>query len=630
MLHFFRRFLNTWAARAFFIVLIGSFGLWGISGTVRDLASDTALATVGKRRIEPGEFQDAFRQQMAQVTRTLGGSSEPTAEIRRAVAGQTLERLVTQAALAEEAKSLGLVTPDSALTKAVHDIPQFRGRTGAFDRSQFNSVMRQNNLTEARFLELMRADLTQQQLMQPVQNGVAAPDTPARALYAYQHETRTADYVEFAFAAAPAPPAATPDDLQRFYENNAARYSAPEFRRIKIVVLSPEGLLRDVIVPEEDIAAYFQSHQSEFVRPENRSVQVVIAPDRDVATAIATPWVAGADWTAIQALAASKNSSAAALDDALPTDFPAPELATAVFGATVDQVVGPVQSSLGWQVFRVTKISSLNLSLAEAEPAIRARITRERATDLVYARTTKLEDAIAADPTLDSIPADLGAEAATGELDRNGNTRSGEPAPLPGPEALRPTLLGAAFNQVKGDLPRLVEGADGSYWALIVEDTEAPKLKPYDQIAAEVTEDWAADQRRHSQDVAAGKLLAAIKVGAKLDDAAIMQGVRVQRTVPVPRPDGKTPSPVTEKLAEAIFALPPGEPTMVETPDAFLVATVADIAAPDFGTDPVAARALRATLNQSLSEDVAATFASAVRSRARPTINRAMLDSFIQ
>ena len=616
MLHFFRRFLNTWAARAFFIVLIGSFGLWGISGTVRDLATNTALASVGARRIEPNEFQDAFRQQMAQVTRKLGGTTEPTPEIRRAVAGQTLDRLVTQAALAEEAKSLGLVTPDAALTKAVRDIPQFHGRTGAFDRTQFDSVMRQNNLTEARFLDLMRADLTQQQLMQPVQNGVTAPDTPARALYAYQHETRKADYVEFAFAAAPAPPPATPDDLRRFYDNNAARYSAPEFRRIKTVVLSPDGLLRDVTVPDEDIAAYFQSHQTEFMKPERRSVQVVIAPDRATGTAIATPWIAGADWTAVQAMAGERNASAAELTDALPADFPAPDLAVAVFEAPADQVTGPVQSPEGWLVFRVTKVDGgTHATLADASPAIRTRLTRERAADLVYARTTKLEDAIAADPTLDSIPAELGAEAATGELDRNGDTHSGDPAPLPGPEALRATLVGAAFNQAKGDLPRLTEGADGSYWALIVEDTEAPKLKPYDQVAT---------------DVAAAQLLATIKTGAKLDDAAIVQGLRVQQTPPVPRPDGKTPSPVPEELAQALFTLTPGEPTMVETSDAFLVATLANVASPEFGADPIAAKAMRAALTQSLTADVAATFASAVRNRARPTINRAMLDSFVQ
>ncbi len=630
MLHLFRRFLNTWAARAFFIVLIGSFGLWGISSTVQDLTRNTALATVGDRRIEPNEFQDAFRQQMAEVTRKLGDKAEPTAEIRRAVAGQTLDRLVTQAALAQEAKSLGLVTPDAELSRAVTGMADFRGRTGAFDRTQFNTVMRLNNLTEARFLDRMRADLTQQQIMTPVQAGVVTPDTPARALFAYQHETRTADYVEFAFAAAPEPPTPTPDELQRFYANNAARYSAPEFRRIKTVVLSPEGLLRDVTVPAEDVAAYYQSHPAEFVAPERRSVEVVIAPDQDSGQAIATAWIAGADWTAIQALAATRNAAATALDDALPADFPTPDLATAVFAAPAEQVTGPSKSSAGWPVFRVTKVKTMNQSLAEAEPAIRARLARERAADLVYERTTKLEDAIAADPTLDSIPAELGAEGASGEMDAQGNTRGGDPAPLPGPDALRPALIAAAFAQAKNDQPRLTEGPEGAYWALTVEDAEAPQLKPYAQVATEVAEDWAADQRRHAQEVEAAKLLATVKTGANLADAAIVQGLRVQQTPPVPRPDGTTPSPVAEELVRSLFTLRPGEPTMIETPTAFLIAAVTAITAPDFEADPAAAGQMRTVLTQSLAADVAATFATAVRTRIRPTINRAIFDSFLQ
>ena len=630
MLASFRRFLNTWVARAFFIVLIASFGLWGISGTVQDLTRDTALATVGDRRIEPAEFQDAFRQQMAEVTRKLGNKTEPTPQIRRLVASQTLDRLVTQAVLANEAKRLGIAVPDTALTAAVFAMPAFRGRTGAFDRTTFNAVMRQNNLTEARFLDLLRADLAQKQLLDPVQGAVVAPELPARALYAYQNETRTAEYIEFAFETAPAPPAPTADDLQRHYENNQARYSAPEFRRIKIVTLSPETLAVEVNIPDADIAAYFDTHRAELTRPERRSAEIVISPDRDGAAMLATAWIGGADWMAIQAQASAAGAAATSVDDAQPADFPAPDLGQAVFAAAPDQVVGPVQTSAGWAVLRVTKIdTSTNTTLAETEPAIRARLTRERAADLVYTRTTQLEDAIATDPTLDSIPADLGAEGASGEMDAQGNTRDGTPAPLPGPDALRPALLAAAFTQARGDPPRLTEGVEGAYWALTVTETEAPTLKPYATVAAQVQEDWEQDQRRRTQEIEAAKLLGTIKTGANLADAALIAGLRVQRSVAVPRPGAAAP-PVPAELAQALFTLRPAEPTMIEVPGAYLVLTLAETAAPDLAADPAGAAQMRATLNQSLGQDVAATFAQALRQRVRPTVNRAMLDSFTQ
>ena len=333
MLALFRRFLNTWAARALFIVLIASFGLWGISGTIEDLSRDNALATVGDRRIEPAEFQEPFRKQLAEVSRMLGGRVEPTPAIRKAVAGQVLDRLITQNAIALEVRRLGVTVPDEALKAAVYDIPAFRGAGGTFNRSTFDAVLRQNNLTEPQFLDLMRSDLAQRQLMEAVQVGAAPPEVLTQQVFAFQRETRVAEYVEFAFDAAAAPPEPTEADLQRLYDNNIAAYSAPEFRRIKAVVLSPETVGRDIEVPEADIVAAYEARRAEFVKPERRSVQVVVAQDEAKAGEIASSWTGGADWEAVQAAAAAAGASSVALDDATGTEFPSPELGRAVFAA---------------------------------------------------------------------------------------------------------------------------------------------------------------------------------------------------------------------------------------------------------------------------------------------------------
>ena len=120
---------------------------------------------------------------MNQVTRHLGGRTEPTPAHRRAVADATLERLVVQAAIAGEVQRLGLAVPDDALRQAVFDIPAFRGPSGTFDRTTFEGVLRSNNFTEGRFLELMRADLNSRQLLESVQAGVAPPDALLKPVY---------------------------------------------------------------------------------------------------------------------------------------------------------------------------------------------------------------------------------------------------------------------------------------------------------------------------------------------------------------------------------------------------------------------------------------------------------------
>lgn len=629
MLALFRRFLNTWAARAFFIVLIASFGLWGISGTIRDLNRDTALAIVGDRKVEPAEFQEPFRKQLAQVSRMLGGRTEPTPAIRKAVAEQVLDRLIIQNAIGIEAKRLGVTVPNDALKEAVYDIPAFRGPAGTFNRTTFDTVLRQNNLTEPQFLDLMRSDLMQRQLMEAVQVGAAAPDTVTRQVWAFQRETRVADYVELAFAAAAAPSEPTEADLRRLYDNNLPAYSAPEFRRVKAVILSPDTVARDIEVPDADIAAYYESHRAEYVTPERRSVQVVVAQDEARAREIAASWAAGADWTAVQAAATAAGASSVAFDDATAAEFPAPELGQAVFAAAPNAVTGPLQSPLGWQVFRVTKASAgSERTLADVRTEIRDALAHGLAVDQVYARANKLEDALSASPSLDDLPGDLGLAAVTGTLDAQGNTPDGEPAPIPGSPALRQALLTAAFALAKGEPARMTEGPDQSYFAVAVEDATAPAPKPFADVQAQLHAEWDHDNRRREQEAVAARLLAAVKNGSTLDDAATVAGLRVQRTPPIGR---SAPTPgVAQQLVEPLFALKPGEPTMVETPDAFLVAVPAEITAPQPDADPAGAAQIRTALTQALGQDIEVTVATALRDRIKPRVNRAILDSFIQ
>lgn len=628
MLSLFRRFLSTWAARAFFLVLIASFGLWGIADVVRNVGQDGAIATVGSRKIEAPEFQEAMRTQLAQVSRMLGGKTEPTLAIRQAVAGQVLDRLVVQAAIQNEVARLGLVVPDEALRAAVFDIPAFRGASGAFDRTRFEAVLRSNNLTEPRFLDLMRSDLGQRQLMEAVQVGATPPEVLTAQVFAFQRETRVAQYVELPFAAAAEPPAPTEADLQRAYDNGD-RYSAPEFRRVKAVILSPDTVARDIEVPDADVGAYYEQHKAEYVVPEKRSVEVVVAQEEARAKEIATAWIAGAGWDAVQKAAAAAGASSTSLDDAAATEFPAPELGQAVFAAPAEAVTGPIQSALGWQVFRVTKVTvGSERLLAQAADEIRTRLARERAVDQVYARANKLEDALSASASLDDLPGDLGVAAVTGTLDAQGNTPAGEPAPIPGSPALRQAFVTAAFALGKNEPARMTEGPDQSYFAVTVEDATPAARKPFAEVEAQVREDWERDARRKEQERIAAKLLTAAQAGSSLDDAATVAGLRLERTPPVARAQ---PTPgVPAEMTEPLFGLKPGAATMIEAPDAFYVMALAEVAAPDPAADPLGAAQIRTALTQSIGQDIELTVAAALRTQAKPLVNRTLLDSMAQ
>jgi peptidyl-prolyl cis-trans isomerase D len=632
MITAFRRYLETWVVRAFFLIMVAAFVIWGVGDVVRLIGtSATWVAKVGDQTIEGQQFQEAYQREMAQVTRRLPSGQEPSQDMRNSTAKQTLQQMLTQAALDEELQRLHIVAPDPAVRQAVFATPAFRGANGQFDRQTFETVLRNNGLNEPRFLDMVRGQLQQQQLLEAVTAGAAASESMLHPLYESQFEKRSADMVEFPLAAAPEPPAPTEAELRRWYDNHPDQYSAPEYRRIKAVVLSPETLAKEIPITDADLHAAYQQHLSDYVKPEKRSAEVISVSDEAKANALAATWMGGADWAAMQKAAKDAGASAISLDDATQNQFPDPDLAKDVFAATQDTVTGPTKGALGWHVVRVTAIApGSTRSFDDVKDLLHNQILAAKGADLMYERANKVDNVLGTGADLDHMPDNLGLVGVAGTLDAQGDTEAGTPAPVPGPPELKDALIKATFDTPKGVPPQLVEvqtpSTGGSaYYALSVDDIIPPAVKPFDAVKQQVTDDWTRDQRRHAEETAAAKLLSAVKGGQSLADAATVAGVTVRRTPLVTR-EAKTDG-MPPQLAQVLFGLKKGEPTMVETPDGFVVAVPAEIIEADPKADPAGFDALHTAVTRSIAGDLASVFTDALRARAQPRINQAAIDS---
>ncbi len=626
-----RRMLDTWVARGFFLIMVVAFVTWGVGDVVRNIGTTTWAAKVGGQTIEGQELQQAYQREMAQTTRNLPQGQEATPEMRSTVARQALQQLIAQAALAQELARLRVVTPDAALRQSIFAIPGFRGSNGQFDRNTFETVLRNNGLTEQRFFDMMRAELSQRQLLEAVSAGAAAPETMLRPMFAQQFEKRSADMVEFPFAAAADPAAPSEAELHRWYENHPDAYSTPELRRIKAVVLSPETLAKEIKITDADLHAAYEQHLSDYVKPGKRSVQVISMPDEAKARDLANQWRANTDWAAMQKAAQDGGGSAIELSDATEREIPDPDLAKAVFAATPDAVTEPVKGGAVWHVIKVTKAAAgSEKSFDEVKDELRKLVLAGKAADLMYDRANKVDNILGSGAGLDQMPDDLGLVGVAGTMDAQGNTQEGTPAPIPGAAELKAAMVKAAFAQQKGDPPQLVEvqtkSTGGSaYYALSVEDVLPPAVKPYDEVKQQVQADWSRDARRHAEEQQAASLLAKVKGGQSLADAATVTGVSVRRTPLVTRDANAEGMP--PQLQRVMFGLKPGEPTMVETPDGFIVAVPAEIDEPDPKNDPAGYSQVREVLARSIGNDLQTVFAQALRERAQPRINQQVLDN---
>ncbi|WP_424813902.1 SurA N-terminal domain-containing protein [Roseococcus sp. YIM B11640] len=620
-----RRLAGTWFAKLLFLLLVLSFAAWGIEDMLRNIGRETAVARVGGEAIEADEAQEAARRELQRIQRQLQGRIEIDQRIRQAIAGQAVEALVQERVLRQEATRMGLAVPDDAVRNYVFQIPAFAGPDGRFSRLNFDAFLRNNGLTEGQFLGLLRADLARQQLTGAVRSGAATPAALAERMLAWNLEQRTATLVELPFADAPEPEAPTDAQLARFHENNAGRFSTPEYREIAVATLNAARMVSEIQVTDRDIEDAYAAARARFETPEKREVQQVLVQEEGAAQRLAERWRTEADFAVIEAAAAEAGGTASNLGLSTRADLPLPELADAAFALEPGAVSAPVRTPFGWHVLKVARVEAgTTRTLDEVKEELRGEIASERAADLAFERVNQVEDALSGGATLAEAAQRYSLGFYEGKIDATGRSPDGAEVELPVAAAARTAALRAIFQTERGAAPRLREGEWG-FMAVEVRDVTPPALRPLDTVREQVVAAWTRDARRRHQEERAAALLAAVRGGQTLAAAAEAAGVRAEELGPFGREAGGG-NPMPRDLLAPVFELRGNDPTMVERAQSFAVLQVLSVTPADLSAQTEALTTLRSETAQSMAEDIEAQYQAALRARANVRINPRLVE----
>ncbi|MFT8242713.1 SurA N-terminal domain-containing protein [Roseomonas sp. BN140053] len=628
MLSAFRRLAGTWFAKVLFLLLILSFGIWGIEDVVRNFGRETAVAYVGGEPIPLTEAQTAVRRETQRLQRQLGAAFDANDTVRQAIARQTVESLVAQRTQAQEAARLGVSVSTAAVRDYVFAIPAFQAG-GQFSRPIFDQFLRGNGVDENTFLGLVSAELRRQQLVGAVRAGVAGPDQLVKPLLASARERRSAELVTLPVADAPEPPAPTEEQLRRFHENEAAQFSAPEYRTATVARLAAEIVAADVTVPEEEIAQAYAAAGARFNTPERRVLEQLLLPDEASARALAQAWSGGESFAALSEQAREKGGQAVELGALDRAGMPFPELAEAAFAAPEGGVAGPVQSPFGWHVLHVSAIQPPSTrTLDEVRDELRGELAQTKAADLAYERVNGAEDALAGGATLEEVARQFGLRVATVTTDVSGRDASGAEVPLPVPDYARTETLAAIFAANRGQPARMAESAAGAgFVGVELREVTPPALRPFEQVETQVRAAWIRDAMFRAEETRAAALLGAVRDGATLEAAAQQAGLTSTRLGPFGRdpaqvPGAQNPPP---ELLQPLFGAKPLEATMARTAEGYVVAQLLEIL-PDPGTDEAALAGIRGEVEQAMQEDLEAQYGAALRQRAEVRINQDLMN----
>lgn len=624
MLQAIRSKAGSWIVKILFIVLILSFGVWGIGDMVRQSGVSNTVAEVGPAEITRADLDQEFRRQMERLRPLFGGNLTAEQARQFGLLDQALTSLVQQRLYDLAARDAGIVVPDALIRQRIAEEPAFRDGTGVFSPGIFQAVLRNNNLTEAGFVALMREQIAQSILGAAVTTGVTAPKPLVEALYRRRGEQRVAEIVTIPNDGTPGDGAAevgTPDAaaVQKYYEDHPVRFTAPEYRALTVARLSVDDVARDLAVGDEELRGWYEDHLAEFQSPERRTLRMAVVDSEDKAKALA----AKARTDGIEAAARDAGVDAVALDKVARDELP--ELGDAAFTLAEGAVGDPVRTALGWHVLAVTAIEpGTSRPLAEVKDEIAARIRHDKGLDLVYEVSNRIDDALAAGTPLEEVASKEGLGLIRlAAVDATGKTPDGTGATG---VANLPKVLETGFGLASGQTSGLVEAGNDAFLVVRVDSITAPALRPLDAVRDEVVAAWTAEQRQSAAVRKAEQIAAALKAGAEGGAQTLAEnaGGSFALTAPFTR-DARAVEGLSPALVAQLFEVQPEEVVTGTVGDAQVVARLKEIIPADPAAAGSALAPVERSLIQGIQSDLAVQFAQALQARYPVEVNNATL-----
>jgi peptidyl-prolyl cis-trans isomerase D len=622
MLDAMRRGAVNWVAKGLLFLLIVAFAFWGIPNVFRNAHRDS-LARIGGTVISADDFRQAYQDEMASITRRLGGRRlTPEQAKMLGVEQRTLSRLIGMAAVDAHAQELNLALSNQAIVDLIRTDPAFHDASGQFSRDTFRSLLRQNGISEDRYLSSRRRDEVREQLTDSLLAGLAPPQLLADLLHRYREETRrieffTPDYDKLIKTA-------EPDEarLKDYYDQSKSQFMTPELRKISALLLTRDAVKARVPVSEDEVKAAYEQDRQKFDIAEKRHVLQLSFPD------------AAAAGKARAALAKAPNLVEAAtklgfkesdFDLGLLSrkDMIDPKIADAAFALKKGELSQPVEGQFSVALVWVSDIApGKQRSFEEVKKEIADRLADERAGQEISALHEKVENDRSAGKSLKEIGESLKLPfLEVPEIDRGGKTADGKPA-IDHPDAGK--MAEVAFAGTVGIEGEAADLGDGGYVWVDVLGVTPQKQKSFEEVKDEVKASAMDADRRKEIAAYASKLVERLTKGETPAALAAETGAKVETTPAVTR--NTSPPGLPQNAVQQAFALPKGGATSAPSVGgkARVILRVVDIIPAPPPTPEQTAR-LNEQLTRQMQSDVLAEYVSGLETRFGLSINDAAL-----
>ncbi|NOQ12883.1 MAG: peptidylprolyl isomerase [Methyloprofundus sp.] len=549
------------------ILICVPFALWGLQNYT-DGGQENAVIIVGDKEFVQRDVSQAyaqFKQQYAEM-------QLPEEMLQK----QAVEKLIRDELLLQHVTAENLSITDEAVRKFIASLQYFQNN-GQFDKKQYETLLGQQGMSSAQFVNRIRKALLMEQYQKAVTETSFVSEQDIVRFFKIQNQSRKIEYATIKVTPVIAEPSA--EDINAYYQQNATTFQTAEQVSVEYVELSISELMEDVAPTEEQIENYYQDNIELYSAKERRKIShILFAKTKDTTEEQALAKAQAAQLRLAQEAFAvlaeelsddtltAKNGGDLGLFVVGGMD---PEFEKVAAKLALDEVSKPVKSAFGYHLITVTElVPTETKALAEVKEELIQAVKRTEAETVFYELGESLTElSFENSDNLLIVSEDLGLKIKQTELFTrdSGSTVASEAA-----------IRNIAFSEavLQGNNSEPVELGEDRLVVLRLLEHQPSETKALTEVQGVIV---AALQNQQAKDKAqqeAEKVKQALQAGATITEAvkeleltvgAVASLRRDSKEVswPVNQAVFKAAKPVSGKSTVIVVDSPQGDQTVV-------------------------------------------------------------------
>jgi peptidyl-prolyl cis-trans isomerase D len=370
---------------------------------------------------------------------------------------------------------------------------------GGFNVEQYKNILSSSGMTPSSFEATMRTDLLSGKVVESLSRYAKLTPLEVRDQFDFDNAEIKIEYVSFSGTDFKDKVETDEEQLKSYYEENRENYMTEP--QVKLHFLAfPYVAENKPAIPDEELESFYRENFSRFSIPEQRSArhiliktseedtEDILAEKRNKAEQVLELAKSGEDFTEL-----AKQYSEG------PTGPKGGDLGSftrgrmvkpfddAAFSLKEGEISDIVETQFGFHIIKLEKIEpAYTRTLEEVRGEIEAQLLAQKSGELAFTQATEAYENIILAGSLDKFSQNSGILfEQTDFFPRKSPEKSGSRSSM----ATEPSFLDAAFSLNKGELSSLVETPQG-YAIIFAADKKEPETALYQDVREQVREDY--------------------------------------------------------------------------------------------------------------------------------------------